>query len=144
MIASVGLAQQGGDQFFELLDFQQERIMTEDAVEFQVGDMSARFQHGTDNLATLAGREQPVAAVGRNKKSSIGPTKGFAQLAEPLSQIKVIHGAGQIEIAVRIKSLDKPFALIMQVAFDLEFRLALQVVREMITMLQITTKFSFD
>ncbi len=59
-------------------------------------------------------------------------------------QVEVVHRPGEVEVAVGIEAFDEPFALVMQVAFDLEFGFASEIVGEAVAALQPPPEFLFE
>ena len=69
----------------------------------------------------FAGRKQPVAGERHHTKARLGVGKGIRQRAAKIGgEVEIIHRAGNVEIAVGVKPVDKTYPLMSQIAFNLE------------------------
>ena len=141
-MSAICLGQQRGDEFRELGDLDQERVVAEDAFEFEVRHVPAGLDESLDDLLALARREQPVRVVRRDEEPGVRPTEGLLQRTVARREIEVVHRPRQVEIAVGVEPLDKSLALVVQIVFDLELSLFGEVVLQMITVLEVTAELA--
>src|SRR5438067_6247410 len=81
-----------------------------------------RIQGMSDSLVLHRG-EQPVAGEGDDAETRRIHAKHVRKLAAMLArQVEIVHGAGDVEIGVRVKTVHESGALMMQIGFDLEIR----------------------
>ena len=87
-------------------------------------DWRAACIQGVDNVARFRCGVEPIGIKAHHAKARGRPAKGIGQMpAMVFSQIKIIHGARDIEIRIGIKAARKAEALIAQIAFHLEIRI---------------------
>ena len=71
--------------------------------------------------AGLRGRKQPVAGERHHAEARARAAPGFRQHSIVIGgDVKIIHRARQVEIAVGVEALDEGRALMAQIAFHLE------------------------
>src|SRR5579871_4584621 len=106
----IRLLQKRRQQLFERLDFEQERVVPVGAGQFNERNVPPGGDERIDELATLDGRKQPIGGVRGDEKSGLGARQGPLDRTVAFGEIKIIHGARQVQVAVSVEPLDKPRA----------------------------------
>ena len=72
-------------------------------------------------MRTLRRRKQPVTGEGHNAEARFGIGKCLSKLSVMFCRnVKIIHGAGDVEITIGVKAFHKSESLMAQVTFNLE------------------------
>src|SRR5690606_26335574 len=115
-------------------DRNQERIVALRRVDFQVADVLAgRHQRVDDFLRTLR-REAPVGSEGDHAEVGLGGCQRRGQVVlVGGGRVEVIQRLGHQQVGIGIETAGKLFALVAQVALDLEFH-AVEIVIELLAL----------
>ena len=92
-------------------------------VDFNKGDRRPACVQRMHHRARFAGGKEPVRREGHHAKARARALEGLGQRAIVFRDVEIIHGAGDIEIGVRVKALDEARALMAQIALDLKIRI---------------------
>ena len=108
----------GGEKFWLV---EQEGIMAAIGFNFNKRNIGRVGGESVDDLPAFPGGEEPIAGEGDDAEAGFCLLKGFGQYAAMLSKkVKIIHGAGDVEIGIGVKAVHKAEALMAQIAFHLK------------------------
>ena len=117
--------------------------MTLIAFNFDKADIGTGRIKRAHQRDALRSREQPIAGKRHDAKARIAIFERGRQIAAIFRRnIEIIHGAGNIEIAIGIKAFDKAHALMAQIALNLKIRI--KAVSDFFAVLQIAPEFSLQ
>src|SRR3546814_1383022 len=95
--------------------------MAEGTVEFDKARLSTRCIESVNDVARLGGGIEPVSVKADNAESRLCLREGCGKApAVIFRKIEIIHGAGDVEIAVCIEAIYEADPLMQQIAFHLK------------------------
>jgi len=118
--------------------------MSKGATQLDKGHVPADAEECRNQFAALAGGKQPVGVIGRDEETALRTVQRLGQRRKAFLEVKIVHHASEIEVAVGIKPLDESFSLVVQVAFNLEFGFLLHAVGKLLAVLQSTTELELN